>query len=149
MFDKDIDKAIDRLANKAVGKLSETLGVYDVDARVNKSLNLNHGSFYGEDGKPRKNTNKGIPASGYFEFHNKSSEIICVKVLCAGNNARFEIPRPSYFAVPPEDTVHCHFNPESDWLGILVLTGNPHEVDSGKAVTYDTKVCVTSCPYVI
>lgn len=140
LFDKDIDKAIDKLASKAVGKLNEIAGVYDVDARINKSLNLNHGSYYGEDGKPKKNSNKGIPPSGYFEFHNKSSEIVCVKVLCAGNNARFEIPRPSYFAVPPDDTVYCHFNPESEWLGILLLTDNPNEIDTSRAITYDTKV---------
>ncbi len=48
------------------------------------------------------------PDSGYFELINKSSTFCCVKVLLAGGHKKFEIPRPSYFAIPPGDAVSSY-----------------------------------------
>ena len=69
------DKSLDKIHQKVVAKLSEAAGVYEDEAAPLRMLKLKRGSFYGEDGKPRKNSSKGLPVSGYFEIYNKSSEV--------------------------------------------------------------------------
>lgn len=48
-----------------------------------------------------KAINRPLPVSGYFEIHNKSNQVFCIKVLMQGVDVKFEIPRPSYKAGLP------------------------------------------------
>ncbi len=69
------DKSLDKFHQKVVAKLNETIGLYEQESAPLRMLKLKHGSFYGEDGKTRKDVNRGLPSSGYFEIHNKSHEV--------------------------------------------------------------------------
>ena len=75
-----------------------SIGLTDASEGLPNQLKVSYGSFYGEDGKPKKAVNRPLPASGYFEIHNKSNQVFCVKVLTQGVDVKFEIPRPSYKA---------------------------------------------------
>lgn len=83
-----------------------------------------------------------VPLSGYLEFINKSqdgginSSVCCVKVMYGGGDTKFEVPRPSYFAVPPGEVVHCSFPPSTPSLEIIVLFGNS---SPGMAHVFDTR----------
>eukprot|EP01034_Spumella_vulgaris_P035384 gene35384-43630_t len=80
-----------------VGKLNEVVGNYEdpMILRPLKRLKLAHGSFFGEDHKPNKNTsNKPLPTAGYLEINNKSDEVFAIKIVYSGKGIKFEIPRP-------------------------------------------------------
>lgn len=85
---------------KQVGaRLGETLGIQQ-GTPPSTQLKLSRGSKYGEDGRLVSSVNP-IPVSGYLEFINKSDQMCAMKVLLPGGTEVFEIPRPSYMAVPP------------------------------------------------
>jgi hypothetical protein len=93
------NNSISKIQQMITSKVNESIGIRpDSLLPQSKRLTLAYGSFYGEDGKTRKNTNRPIAVSGYFEIFNKSNEIFCIKIIIAGGNTKFEIPRPSYFA---------------------------------------------------
>jgi hypothetical protein len=106
------------------------------------------GKFFGEVEEPasvaitlERNTKYSdaadAPTSGYFEFMNKSTEFVCVKVLLPGGNRKFEVPRPSYFAVPPNHSVCADYEPSTDGLELAILYKNPHPLDS--RLIYETR----------
>jgi len=80
------------------------------------------------------------PEKGYFEIINKSdSECCCVKLLGPGNhNVVYEVPRPSYLCIPPLDTAHVCFDPDCEYLDLLVLFDNPSPVPSSRSIVFDT-----------
>ncbi len=104
------------------------------------SLPLKRGSYYGENHMMKKAGSKPLAVSGYFEIFNKSREIFALKVLRNDEcNSKFEIPRPSFLAIPPNEAVYGFFDPEKDRLAIVVLFKNPNKIPSDKAVVYDTR----------
>lgn len=112
----------------------------DPQLTVLASLPLRRGSYYGENNMMKKSGSRPLAVSGYFEIFNKSSEIVALKVLKRNNcDPRFEVPRPSYVAVPPNEAVYSFFDPERDILEILVLYKNINSVPSDSAVLFDTK----------
>ena len=80
------------------------------------------------------------PVSGYFEFVNKAeNEVCCIKVLKSGNhNNIYEAPRPSYMAIPPLEYVHVDFDPEANYIDLLVLYHNVHSIPTSRRIVYDT-----------
>lgn len=83
------------------------------------------------------------PTAGYFEFANKLGVFCCVKLITGGDSSDvaslWEIPRPSYTAVPPNGLVSGRFDPSLPFIELVILIGNPHspEVDAANVV-YDT-----------
>ena len=87
---------------------------------------------------------------------NKSPVFFCIKVLYAGCDVKFEVPRPSYIAVPPGGTVHALFDDDGGGgddgdndddksaLQIMILFDNPKEEKAvkkkkDKPIVYETK----------
>lgn len=60
-------------------------------------VRLHHGTLYGEETKSfqRSDGTRAHPA-GYFELHNKSDEVIAVRVCEGTPNPFYECSRPSY-----------------------------------------------------
>ncbi len=42
--------------------------------------------------------------------------------------------------MPPQDTLYCFFKPDAESLELLVLYGNPHAMETDRAVLFDTRV---------
>jgi len=137
-LDGNKSNAIEKLGTKFVNKVSGKLGLKESDEPPARQLTISYGSFYGEDGKPKKAVNRPLPVSGYFEIHNKSTEVFCVKVIVDEGNSKFEVPRPSYKAVPPKESAYSFFNPDEGNLHILILFGNPHPIEAERAINYNT-----------
>eukprot|EP01034_Spumella_vulgaris_P028516 gene28516-35387_t len=127
---KKMDKRLSVIKDKVVSIFNMMTDYEDPSiAKPLKRLKLGRGSYFGEDGQPNKNTtNKGPPVCGYLEIHNKSNEVFAVKIVYSGKGIKFEIPRPTYLAVPPRETVHAFFNPDFDALEIFLLFNTPHPV---------------------
>ena len=89
------DNDLDKVGQKIASKLVEGLGVA-VGTPPSPIMQITRGVAYSGAVKTNS-TPLDFPVSGYFEFINKSREICCIKVLLPGGNAKFEIPRPSYF----------------------------------------------------
>eukprot|EP01036_Dinobryon_divergens_P027662 gene27661-36473_t len=113
-------------------------GLTDGADRFSTELKIAYGSCYGEDGKPTKAINRPLPVSGYFEIHNKSNQVFCIKVLMQGVDVKFEIPRPSYKAVPPKESAYAFFYPDRGNIEILILHGNPNPIEEHQAISYNT-----------
>eukprot|EP01038_Epipyxis_sp_PR26KG_P004572 gene4572-6445_t len=136
------ENQIDKFQKKIVAKVNETIGLRNEDALPpSKFLSVAYGSFYGEDGKQSKNLRgKSLAVSGYVEIFNKSNEVFCVKLLQVGGSTLFEIPRPSYLAVPPLESVYSFFQPDStDCIELLLLFNNPNSIPNDSSIHYNTK----------
>ena len=116
---------------------------------------------YGSDFEPVSRSGKEpgatlprrAPSSGYFELINKSLFFCCVKVIHGTVpspkefDTLWEIPRPSYMALPPGGILHGTFDPSLSHIEVLLLTRNPigpPEMDGSAAnaeslVNYNTK----------
>lgn len=122
---------------------------------------LHYGSQFELDSK--KATAHGpAPTSGYFEFINKTNFVVCLKMVIgtSGNelDTLWEIPRPSYIAVPPNVIVNCNFPPKIPFFELYVLLSNPNsygpEEETGKgapssesiSIVYDTSTSLPSNP---
>ena len=138
------------------------IGLTDGADRFSTELKIAYGSCYGEDGKPTKAINRPLPVSGYFEIHNKSNQVFCIKVLMQGVDVKFEIPRPSYkaglqfanicvcmhcchfnvmclyYLVPPKESAYAFFYPDRGNIEILILHGNPNPIEEHQAISYNT-----------
>lgn len=93
----DKSTKIEKFQMKVAGKLAEAVTtVLSESEHRSPVVALARGSYYGENGMPKKCGSKPLAMSGYFELYNKSNEVITVKLLKSGENVKFEIPRPSY-----------------------------------------------------
>jgi len=85
---------------------------------------------------------KRPPKKGYFEFINKTSSFIAVKLICGVDGTDlatyWEIPRPSYRAVPAKEAVHGEFDYTAPLIEVVVLTGNSYGPVDGESVVYDS-----------
>eukprot|EP01038_Epipyxis_sp_PR26KG_P005082 gene5082-7089_t len=81
------------------------------------------------------------PACGYFEFTNKTSTFCCIKLMIRTKqgNTLWEIPRPSYTAIPPGEVVSATFDPTIDELELVLLGNNPFPLAEGDSISYNTK----------
>jgi hypothetical protein len=96
---KEKSTKIEKFQMKVAAKLGEAVGTVISDSQHNSvTMKLLRGSYYGENGMPRRSGTKPLAVSGYFELYNKSDEVIAVKILKSAEGAKFEIPRPSYIA---------------------------------------------------
>eukprot|EP01041_Mallomonas_annulata_P002577 gene2577-5031_t len=132
---------VDDIAMKVALKMGGAIGAnFNAFARA-IPCPLNRYSIHGEDGRPAA-TKGPLPANGYLEIRNKSTEFFAVKVLFPGTNHKFEVPRPSYMAVPPGQTVSASFDPEDRGItsmDIFILYSNPSPIETGSSLIYDTK----------
>jgi len=117
--------------DKIATHLADQLGLSESDEQPSLSLELTRGAMFGGGlpGHP--------PIRGYWEFTNKSSECVCVKLLVKGGNPVFEVPRPTYVAVPPSQTVSCTYETSQEQLELLVLHDNPNPVSA--SMVFDTR----------
>ena len=95
-----------------------------------------------KDGSAKGSTKSPeAPASGYFEFANKLNLFCCIKVLMGTDGSDiatlWEVPRPSYTAVPPNGLVCGRFDASLPHIEVIVLMGNPTTSDMGEVV-YDS-----------
>lgn len=98
-----------------------------------------------EASSPRTDTVSGkggeAPSAGYFEFANKLGVFCCVKLFSGGDSSDvaslWEIPRPSYIAVPPNGLVSGRFDSSQPFIELVILMGNPNPPEAGEVV-YDT-----------
>ncbi len=138
--------ALEKIQRKVALKVSEVVGKLGEDLDSAKQLNLfffklHRGSFYGENGLVRKaGISRPAAISGYFELFNKSREVIAVKLMASTDNAKFELPRPSYTSIAPGDAVYAFFDSrEVAALDLALLFDNPHSLASDRAILYDTR----------
>lgn len=91
------------------------------------------------------------PKKGYFEFINKTSSFISVKLICGVDGTDlatyWEIPRPSYRAMPANGVVRGEFDYTTPLIEVIVLTGNSHGPVDGEPIVYDTTsgTAVSAC----
>lgn len=138
---------LEKLQHKMALKVSEIIGKLGDDEGPGSrhlglyQIKLHRGSFYGENGLVRKaGTARAVAMSGYFEFYNKSKEVVALKLIQSTENALFELPRPSYIAVAPGDAVYAFFEPASvESLDLIVLCDNPNPIPRDRAILYDTR----------
>ena len=119
------------------------------------NVSLSHGSLYAAIGDSSTDSpSKSAPTKGYLEFMNKLGIFCCVKVIYGSDGSElatsWEVPRPSYTAVPPNSIVHGHFDPTAPFLDVIVLTNNLHsspEEAQSEACCYDTRRAtkISSC----
>jgi hypothetical protein len=103
---------------------------------ISEQVNLMPDSLYNE-----MSTVSGDAShtSGYFEFVNKSEEIVCLKVLHYGGNVYHEVNRPCYLAIPPLETMHALFNPNVKGIELCILYDNPSRIPIEGGVYYNTR----------
>lgn len=118
-------------------------------AERNFSLNLlqlEYGSPF-EPGSSASKADAIPPKEGYFELINKSSTFCAVKLMKGGTKNEFEssweIARPSYTALPPNELLQVRFASESNDtqpLELFVLYANSNIIPGDvSSVTFDTK----------
>jgi hypothetical protein len=136
--------ALDKFGQFVAVKLGENIGIQFADTPPGQMIKLSRGSAYGEDNQQITTAHKP-GCMGYIEILNKSDEFFCVKVLRKGGDQKFEVPRPSYIAVPPNLSVHGLFNKEEDEdveennLEIIILCNNPNPTGKNiNSLKYDT-----------
>jgi len=133
-------KEITQGFEKAFVKSSDFLGVGQPTGFVrSEAISLSRGSLY-EGGTGRKT--KTLPLAGYFEFHNKSTEVVCVKLVERGEEAadvKFEAARPSFICIPPGEIVSGLFDKELAFLELIVLFDNPNPIPRNASLVYDTQ----------
>ena len=114
-----LEEAVDRVSMTLAVKVADSMGGVTgrfVDTPPAVSLKLQRGApFSGDEDDPDAPppTDSSAPRSGYFQLTNKSSAFVCVKVVYAGGDLKFEVPRPSYLAVPPGGSVHAFFDEDA------------------------------------
>jgi hypothetical protein len=83
-------------------KVNEAMGAFfnddEEDDYTVLYLRLSRGSFYGENGMANMSGNRLPAVAGYFEFYNKSSEVVAIKVAICEVDPRPELARPSFVA---------------------------------------------------
>lgn len=88
---EDLD-AVEKFQNKLASKVAEVLRVPGAKYISGHAVVLSRDRLFNDESP------KGSPPiSGYFELCNKSSEIMCIKLLFPKSNLKFEVPRPSYW----------------------------------------------------
>jgi len=131
---------IEKFQMKFAAKLEEAVSTVLSDSQNNSCvINLLRGSYYGENGMPKRSGNKPLSVSGYFELYNKTNEVIAIKLLKSVENQKFEYPRPSYYTIPPRDAVYGFFSPDEPEIHLVILHDNPNTIPTDKAVLYDTR----------
>lgn len=140
--------------------IEKSLSLFDTRANRKVTITnvaLSHGSPYeGLASSPKKDGSSAkleAPTSGYFELANKLNLFCCVKVFYGGEGSDvaslWEIPRPSFTAVPPNGLVSGNFDASQPFIEIVLLLSNPHAPEPGEVV-YDTQVLkkVSKCAQV-
>jgi hypothetical protein len=90
---------IDKLHAKVTAKVNEVVGLDNGQPKQGlRCIKLGRGSYYGENSMPSKAGNRPLAVGGYFEFYNKSKDLVAIKLHVGGQGSKFEIPRPSYLA---------------------------------------------------
>lgn len=114
--------------------------IIQLKMNTNKDYDKNAGDFlrlvYNRDISP----DSTLPASGFFEFVNKSEVMISIKVLIRGDFIN-ETHRPSYIPIPPMESVYYpHFNCENIGnLTLIILIDNPHHIVIDSKFKYKTR----------
>lgn len=97
--------------------------------------------------------NKPAPTKGYFEFINKATSFCCVKVLVQESlslceyDTWWEVPRPSYISVPPNELIHVLLPPGTPCIELYILHGNPNVIPGdGTGIHYDTRKPIKPSP---
>ena len=117
---------------KLATSIGDKLGILGAENVNSAPIELQRGAIFvgGKSGAD-------APLAGYFELCNKSSEMIAVKLLVRGGNSVFEIPRPSYQAVPPGGIVSAEFSEAQEQMELMVLFANPNAISS--SMVFDTR----------
>jgi hypothetical protein len=104
------------------------------------SLKLSYGSLY-EPQPTEKTPTAAAPQSGYFEFINKSPSFCAVKLMVNGKRDDFdslwEVARPFYISVPPNQLVHADFGNSTE-LELFLLYDNPNIMGDVTTINYRT-----------
>jgi hypothetical protein len=123
-------------------------------------IQLNYGSDYEPSNTPRKMSPLPAPSSNYFEIINKSSSFCAVKLLILPERERlneyeitWEVPRPSYAALPPNELLHADISmvalASSKYTVFLyLLFGNPNIIPGDvNSIAYNTRapIKVAAC----
>ena len=135
------EETLDRASMNLAVKVADTIGKAGMELPPVVPLLLHRGSAFSMNGEEndeyddRRERMRGTtpPRSGYLEITNKSAVFFCIKVLYSAildggrdsDRIKFEVPRPSYIAVPPGGTVHAFFDEKQDEKkrkSILVFT---------------------------
>jgi len=115
-----LEETVDRVSMTLAVKVADSMGGVNgrfVDNPPAVPLKLRRGApFSGDEDDPDAPppTDSSAPRNGYFQLTNKSAAFVGVKVLYAGGDLKFEVPRPSYLAVPPGGSVHAYFDEADD-----------------------------------
>lgn len=90
---------IDKLHAKMAAKVNEAVGLDTGEPKQGlRNIKLGRGSYYGENSMPSKAGSRPLAVGGYFEFYNKTNDVVAVKLCVGGQGSMFEIPRPSYLS---------------------------------------------------
>ena len=138
------EDSLDLASMSLAVKVADSVGAQTFVDSTCLPVRLTRGAPYdendnGPDEAPPPPPFESCPSSGYLQVTNKSPVFFCIKVLYAGGEVKFEVPRPSYIAVPPGGTVHAFFDGDGDGEGdgdndddkaalqIMILFDNPKE----------------------
>jgi hypothetical protein len=114
--------------------------IIQLKMKTNKDYDTNAGDYlrltFNRDIAP----DTTLPASGFFEFVNKSEEMISIKVLTKGDFIN-ETHRPSYIPIPPFESVYFpRFDCETiGHLIIIILIDNPNPTVMDSKLRYKTR----------
>lgn len=140
-----------------------TLKPESADAHVDlMQIPLVYGSEYEPSGStsPRRGAILPAPTSNYFELINKSSTFCAVKLMILPEkdylcdySIWWEVPRPSYIAVPPNELIHADISmvalaSERFAVYLYVLYGNPNIIPGDvTTIAYNTRapIKVAAC----
>ena len=127
--------------NKIISKINNKLNINNFN-KINDNiqvemLSLQRGEIFIDDGLDHS---IALPISGYFHFINKSNQFCAIKLLLNGSNIKFEIPRPSYIAIPPNGSVSTLFNPNYDILDLYLLNNNENTIIEYESLNFDSRI---------
>ena len=114
---------------------------------------LDYGSVFEPNSLSSQGSNLAAqpPAEGYFEIINKSNYFSGIKVLVHPTDATpsvteilYEIPRPNYTSLPPNELVHCDISQATVTseavIDVFILYHNPNLIPGDiSTVQYDTR----------
>jgi hypothetical protein len=111
-----------------------------------RAIGLTRGAKYSTKSSGQSSA-AAAPSSGYFEFINKASDmIIGVKLMAGPVDYMWELTRPSFLALGPDESTHAELREGCHEIYLFVLLNNPNSMQAelSKDIIIDTRSVFSS-----